>query len=28
LLLTLGKPNQEHVAVRALPNGILIGGQL
>ena len=28
LLLTLGKPNQEHVAVRALPNGVLIGGQL
>ncbi len=28
LLLTLGKPDQEQVAVRALPNGILIGGQL
>jgi len=28
LLLTLGKPNREHVAVRALPSGILIGGQL
>jgi hypothetical protein len=28
LLLTLGKPNQEHVAVRALPNGVQIGGQL
>ncbi|HEY1536111.1 MAG TPA: hypothetical protein VGF76_18955 [Polyangiaceae bacterium] len=28
LLLTLGKPNQEHVAVRAWPNGVQIGGQL
>jgi hypothetical protein len=28
LLLTLGKPTQEHVAIRALPNGIQIGGQL
>lgn len=28
LLLTLGKPNDEHVAVRAVPNGILIGGEL
>jgi hypothetical protein len=28
LLLTLGKPAQEHVAIRALPNGIEIGGRL
>jgi hypothetical protein len=28
LLLTLGKPNQDQVAVRAVPNGIQIGGQL
>jgi hypothetical protein len=28
LLLTLGKPSQEHVAIRALPSGIQIGGQL
>ncbi len=28
LLLTLGKSNQEHVAVRAWPNGVQIGGQL
>ncbi|HEX3853884.1 MAG TPA: hypothetical protein VHW01_23130 [Polyangiaceae bacterium] len=28
LLLTLGKPNQDQVAVHALPNGIQIGGQL
>jgi hypothetical protein len=28
LLLVLGEPNHEHVAVRALPNGVQIGGQL
>ena len=28
LLLTLGKPAQEHVAIRALPTGIQIGGRL
>jgi hypothetical protein len=28
LLLTLGKPAHEHVAIRALPTGIQIGGQL
>ncbi|MEO6602596.1 MAG: hypothetical protein ABIQ16_22120 [Polyangiaceae bacterium] len=28
LLLTLGKPAHESVAIRAFPNGILIGGQL
>jgi hypothetical protein len=28
LLLTLGKPNQEHLAVRAWTNGVQIGGQL
>ncbi|HEY3666425.1 MAG TPA: hypothetical protein VGL19_10515 [Polyangiaceae bacterium] len=28
LLLVFGKPNQEHVAISALPNGVQIGGQL
>lgn len=28
VLLTLGKPEQEHVALRALPGGLQIGGQL
>jgi hypothetical protein len=28
LLLTLGKPNREHVALHALPNGVQIGGWL
>jgi len=28
LLLTLGKPAQEHLAIRALPTGIEIGGRL
>ncbi|HTA93127.1 MAG TPA: hypothetical protein VK745_26295 [Polyangiaceae bacterium] len=28
LLLTLGKPNRDQVALRALPNGLQIGGQL
>ena len=28
VLLTLGKPEHEHVAIRALPSGIQIGGQL
>ncbi len=28
LLLTLGKPEREHVALSALPNGLQIGGQL
>ncbi len=28
LLLTLGKPDREHVALTALPNGLQIGGQL
>ena len=28
LLLTLGHPTHEHVAIRALPNGLQIGGQL
>ena len=28
LLLTLGKPGHEHVAIRALPTGIQLGGQL
>jgi hypothetical protein len=28
LLLTLGKPNQEHVEIRALPGGLQIGGRL
>lgn len=27
-LLTLGKPNEEHVAIRALPTGLQIGGRL
>lgn len=28
VLLTIGKPSHEHVAIRALPNGIQIGGRL
>jgi hypothetical protein len=28
VLLTLGKPGQEHVAIRALPGGLQIGGRL
>jgi hypothetical protein len=28
LLLTLGQPAQEHLAIRALPNGLQIGGRL
>jgi hypothetical protein len=28
VLLTIGKPSGEHVAIRALPNGLQIGGQL
>ena len=28
LLLTLGKPAEEHLAIRALPTGVQIGGQL
>jgi len=28
LLLTLGKPEQEHLAIRALPTGLQIGGRL
>ena len=27
-LLTLGKPNEEHLAIRALPTGLQIGGRL
>jgi hypothetical protein len=27
-LLVLGKPSAEHVALRALPGGLQIGGQL
>ena len=28
LLLTLGKPGHEHLAIRALPNGVQLGGRL